>query len=100
MALLDALALHVALAMNAVEDALPAYARMRRWHVRSYQAMSAAFTPMYQSDSRVLPGLRNHLLAPLSGWPGVRQMLTRLVAGNLLHPLAGGQIERTGISAS
>lgn len=89
MALLDALALDVALAAHPVEDALAAYARLRRWHVRSYQAMSAAFTPMYQSDSRVLPALRNHLLAPMSGWPVVRHMLTRLVAGDLLQPMAG-----------
>jgi 2-polyprenyl-6-methoxyphenol hydroxylase-like FAD-dependent oxidoreductase len=89
MALLDAAALATAIATNPWEDALPAFARMRRWHVRSYQALSAAFTPMYQSDSRILPALRNHLLAPASEWPVVRQMLTRLVAGNLLHPLAG-----------
>jgi 2-polyprenyl-6-methoxyphenol hydroxylase-like FAD-dependent oxidoreductase len=92
MALLDAAALASAIATNPWEDALPAYARMRRWHVRSYQALSAAFTPMYQSDSRILPALRNHLLAPASEWPLVRQMLTRLVAGNLLHPLAGAQM--------
>lgn len=89
MALLDALALDVALAAHPLEDALAACARLRRWHVPSYQAMSAAFTPMYQSDSRVLPALRNQVLAPMSGWPGVRQTLTRLVAGDLLQPMAG-----------
>jgi 2-polyprenyl-6-methoxyphenol hydroxylase-like FAD-dependent oxidoreductase len=89
MALLDAAALASALAANPWEDALPAYARMRRWHVRSYQALSAVFTPMYQSDSRVLPALRNHVLGPMSDWPVVRQGLSRLVAGTLLHPLAG-----------
>jgi 2-polyprenyl-6-methoxyphenol hydroxylase-like FAD-dependent oxidoreductase len=92
MALLDAAALASAIATNPWEDALPAYARMRRWHVRAYQGLSAAFTPMYQSDSRILPALRNHVLAPASEWPVVRQMLTRLVAGNLLHPLAGAQM--------
>ncbi len=92
MALLDAAALASAIAMNPWDDALPAYARMRRWHVRSYQALSAAFTPMYQSDSRLLPAVRNRLLAPASEWPVVRQMLTRLVAGNLLNPFAGGQM--------
>ena len=92
MALLDAAALAGAIATNPWEDALPAYAQARRWHVRSYQGLSAAFTPMYQSDSWVLPALRNHLLAPASEWPIVRQMLTRLVAGNLMHPLAGAQM--------
>ena len=89
MALLDAAALAGAIVVNPWEDALAAYAKARRWHVRSYQALSAAFTPMYQSDSRILPALRNYLLAPASEWPVMRQMLTRLVAGNLLHPLAG-----------
>jgi 2-polyprenyl-6-methoxyphenol hydroxylase-like FAD-dependent oxidoreductase len=99
MALLDAAALASAIATNPWEDALPAYGRMRRWHVRSYQALSAAFTPMYQSDSRILPALRNHLLAPASEWPIVRQMLTRLVAGNLLHPLAGGALPKAPLFA-
>lgn len=91
MALLDAMALITALGLRDLgrEDPLPAYAAMRRWHVRSYQAMSALFTPMYQSDSRVLPRLRDHLLAPLAPLPVVRQGLTRLVSGDLLPPLAG-----------
>ena len=86
MALLDAMALVTALRM---EHPLPAYAAMRRWHVRSYQAMSAAFTPMYQSDSTLLPRLRNHLLAPFAPLPGIRHLLTRLVSGDMLPPLAG-----------
>lgn len=86
MALLDAMALVTALQ---TEDPLPAYAAMRRWHVRTYQMMSAVFTPMYQSDSRLLPLLRDHLLAPLAPLPIVRQVLTRLVSGDMLPPLAG-----------
>lgn len=86
MALLDAMALVTALRM---ENPLPAYAAMRRWHVRTYQAMSAVFTPMYQSDSRILPRLRDHILAPLAPMPGIRHILTRLVSGDLLPPLAG-----------
>ena len=86
MALLDAMALVTALGM---EHPLPAYAAMRRWHVRSYQAMSAIFTPMYQSDSHALPLLRDHLLAPFAPLPGVRHLLTRLVSGDMLPPLAG-----------
>ncbi|MBA4352033.1 MAG: monooxygenase [Rhodobacter sp.] len=86
MALLDAMALVTALRM---EHPLHAYAAMRRWHVRSYQAMSAVFTPMYQSDSTLLPRLRNHLLAPFAPLPGIRHLLTRLVSGDMLPPLAG-----------
>lgn len=87
MALLDAFALALAL-RGPQEEALPEYARLRRWHVRLYQAMSAMFTPAYQSGSRLLPPLRDHLLAPLSQvWP-MPAVLTRLVAGDLMPPLA------------
>ncbi|WP_232962445.1 hypothetical protein [Paracoccus tegillarcae] len=88
MALLDALALVIALRQPLI-DALPDYARMRRWHIRSYQAFSALLTPMYQSNSHALPWLRDHLMAPMATWPVVRPMLSRLVAGDLLPPLAG-----------
>ncbi|MFN4172721.1 MAG: FAD-dependent oxidoreductase [Pseudorhodobacter sp.] len=97
MALLDALALSLALGRRSRTDppgealaaALAGHARMRRWHLRLYQGLSAAFTPQYQSDSRVLPLLRDRFLAPLSQVPPLPQMLARLVAGNLLPPLAG-----------
>ena len=89
MALFDALALARALETTPLEDALPRYAQMRRWHVRLYQGMSAAFTPQYQSDSRILPALRDYALAPLSlTWP-LPHILSRLVAGELIPPLAG-----------
>jgi 2-polyprenyl-6-methoxyphenol hydroxylase-like FAD-dependent oxidoreductase len=88
MALLDALALAVALDRWPVEEALGHYARARRWHVRIYQGMSAAFTPQYQSDSRWLPVLRDRVLFPLSQVPPLPRILTRLVCGDLLPPLA------------
>ncbi len=91
MALLDALALVLALRAPP-EDALPAYAGMRRWHIRLYQGFSALLTPMYQSDSRLLPWMRDRLLAPLATWPVVRPMLSHLVAGDLLRPLAGERV--------
>ncbi len=88
MALLDAMALALALHHLPPDEALPHYARTRRWHLRSYQAMSAAFTPMYQSHSHLLPRLRDHVAGPLSRiWP-VPQLLTKLVSGDLLPPLA------------
>ncbi|MFV0384033.1 FAD-dependent oxidoreductase [Paracoccus sp. (in: a-proteobacteria)] len=88
MALLDAFALSLAL-RQPLDDALPDYAAMRRWHVRSYQMLSAMLTPMYQSDSRWLPVLRDRFLAPVSRLPGVSHLLTRLVAGYLTPPVAG-----------
>lgn len=88
MALLDAFALCQALRLPLAE-ALPRYAQMRRWHVRAYQAMSAAFTPMYQSGSTTLPLLRDHLLAPVATlWP-INRLLTALVSGTMLPPIAG-----------
>ncbi|MBT0778367.1 NAD(P)/FAD-dependent oxidoreductase [Paracoccus sp. pheM1] len=88
MALLDAFALAHAL-RRPLAEALPDYAAMRRWHVRIYQAMSAAFTPMYQSGSRGLPWLRDLVLAPLSTLPLLRRGLTHLVAGTMIPPLSG-----------
>ena len=88
MALLDALSLSLALRLP-LEDALDTHHQSRRWHLGLYQAMSAAFTPQYQSHSRALPALRDHLLAPLSRiWP-LPRILTSLVTGDLLPPIAG-----------
>lgn len=52
--------------------------------MRSYQGFSALLTPMYQSDSRFLPRIRDRLLAPLATWPVIRPMLSYLVAEDLL----------------
>lgn len=90
MALLDAMALSQSLHLP-LDEALPRYAAMRRWHVRIYQAMSAAFTPMYQSDSKLLPVLRDLLLAPSSGIPPLPRLLTALVSGDMIPPLAGSR---------
>ena len=85
MALLDARVLCQSIAAKGI-DALPHYARRRRAHVGLYQLFSRVFTPYYQSDSRMLPILRDNIMNPLSRiWP-VRPMLTRLVCGNLIRP--------------
>ncbi len=88
MALLDAMALTRALG-GGLQGALPRYAAMRRWHRGLYQNFSALLTPMYQSHSRTLPLLRNWVLAPLGRVPPVRQVLTSLVSGDVVPPLAG-----------
>ncbi len=88
MALLDARALQRALRQATGEEALRRYAMARRWHVWLYQMMSASFTPQYQSDSTVLPVIRDRMLAPLSRtWP-VPAILTKLVCGDLVPPMA------------
>ena len=92
MALLDALALAHALDVAKGDDALALYARSRRWHVMTYQVMSALFTPQYQSDSRWLPVLRDRLLYPLSQVPPGPRLLTAIVCGTMLPPL--GRLER------
>lgn len=88
MALLDAQALAFALRLP-LDEAFPAYRRARRWHLGLYQALSAAFTPQYQSHSRALPALRDHVLSPLSRlWP-LPGILSALVSGDLIPPVAG-----------
>lgn len=89
MALLDALALAIALERQSDLDlALAEYARLRLWHIRLYQAASWMFTPAYQSDSAALAFVRDQIMAPLSQlWPAP-PLLAALVAGQLGAPLA------------
>jgi 2-polyprenyl-6-methoxyphenol hydroxylase-like FAD-dependent oxidoreductase len=89
MALLDAYALAECLKEYPIDRALPAYTKSRKRHVTIYQAMSWAFTPMYQSDSRILPLLRDLIFAPLSTIPPVPWILTSLVTGTMVSPHRG-----------
>ena len=88
MALLDAYAL--ALALRQARDVSSALARavaMRQRHVRIYQALTALFTPVYQSDSRLLPFVRDRLVGPLSKlWPATR-IQAAMVSGLIGNPL-------------
>jgi len=86
MALLDAAALARALETRPLHRALPAYVRARRLHTKIYQAMSWAFTPMYQSDSALLPVLRDRLLFPASQIKPIPRLLTSLVCGTMVNP--------------
>jgi 2-polyprenyl-6-methoxyphenol hydroxylase-like FAD-dependent oxidoreductase len=87
MALLDVRALTMALEKAAsLSEALDLYARRRRLHVRLYQSMSAVFTPFYQSDSHLLPLLRDWLVAPASRVPLVARGLARIVSGDVCLP--------------
>jgi 2-polyprenyl-6-methoxyphenol hydroxylase-like FAD-dependent oxidoreductase len=101
MALLDAAALAQAVATHGPSDAPAEYARLRRWHVRAYQAMSAAFTPQYQSDGWLHPTLRDRLFAPLSRVAPVPLLLNRIACGDLIPPIRGAPRQvRTGRSAA
>lgn len=87
MALLDARALGIALRDGPdLATALARYAASRRWHTQLYQALSALFTPFYQSDSRLLPPLRDWVAAPATRLPLARAIVAALVAGTILDP--------------
>lgn len=88
MALLDAYAL--ALALRGPGDlaaSLERAVRLRRGHVRLYQLMSLLFTPVYQSDGKMIPLLRDKVAGPLSRlWPAP-PLLAAMVAGLVGNPL-------------
>ena len=89
MALLDARALYLGLRDkgNDLDAALAHYAGLRRNHVRLYQALSAMFTPFYQSDSLVLPVIRDVFVSLLARIPPAPQFLAAMVSGSLLSPI-------------
>ena len=88
MALLDAYGLAEALKHEAdVPAALRRFLKIRAGHVRLYQLMTWAFTPVYQSDGAIVPWLRDRLAAPLLRlWPAP-PLLAALVAGGSGAPL-------------
>ena len=89
MALLDAAALAHGLATAPdIDAALAIYCRVRRWHVRIFQALSLAFTPFYQSDSAALPFLRDRLVATVAKIPPAPQILAAMVSGTIADPFA------------
>jgi 2-polyprenyl-6-methoxyphenol hydroxylase-like FAD-dependent oxidoreductase len=88
MALLDAAALTTAIgAGDSLDDALARYAALRRWHVRLYQLLSLTLTPFYQSDSAVMPVLRDILVSSFGRIPPMPLLLAGMVSGQLLSPL-------------
>jgi len=95
MALLDAWALAQGLKASAdMDQAIEAAAASRRLHVQLYQALTWIFTPVYQSDSRILPVLRDRLVGPLSRlWP-VTAIQAAMVSG-----LVGDPLPRLGLPA-
>ncbi|NNE41326.1 MAG: FAD-dependent monooxygenase [Marinicaulis sp.] len=87
MALLDAFALARSLREHSDYNvAIKTFLKLRHRHVQLYQAMSAMFTPVYQSDSEVLPLVRDALAGPLSGVWFVSKLLAAMVSGTLGAP--------------
>lgn len=90
MALLDAAALAHAIETNAgIDSALATYAASRRLHVRAFQTLSRLFTPFYQSDSSVLPLLRDRLVATAAHLYPAPQLLASMVTGMMIDPFRG-----------
>ena len=88
MALLDAWVLSRAFRRHQNADAaLGAFAAVRGEHVKLYQTISRLFTPIYQSDSKLLPALRDKFAEPLSSFWFMPKLLASMVAGTLGGPL-------------
>jgi 2-polyprenyl-6-methoxyphenol hydroxylase-like FAD-dependent oxidoreductase len=94
MALLDAWALAQGLAdKDCVDEGIRHAIGLRRRHVLTYQWLTALFTPVYQSDSRLLPLIRDRLVGPLSKlWPAttIQAAMVSGLVGNPLPPLGLG----------
>lgn len=93
MALLDAWALAIGLSRHrAIEPALAETIALRRRHVQLYQWLTWLFTPVYQSESRVLPFVRDRVVGPLSKlWPATA------IQAAMVSGLIGGPLEALGL---
>jgi len=88
MALLDALALSNAVSISDdIKQFAPHYARMRCNHVKLFQAASWLLTPFYQSDSRLLPMIRDTLFEPVTKLPFSSKLVATLGSGLLTNPV-------------
>ncbi|MES2272093.1 MAG: NAD(P)/FAD-dependent oxidoreductase [Pseudomonadota bacterium] len=91
MALLDAWALTKGLLeKDSVEQGIRHSIGLRRRHILTYQWLTALFTPVYQSDSRLLPLIRDRIVGPLSKlWPAttIQAAMVSGLVGNPLRPL-------------
>lgn len=89
MALLDAWALARSLREQAsVEVALEGFVAARRSHVRLYQMLSLALTPLYQSDHLAPAVVRDRLIAPTLSLKPFDHLAAAGVAGLIGKPLA------------
>ena len=88
MALLDAWGIAQALReAGSINEATSLARRWRGDHVLLYQAVTAAFTPMFQSDAPLWPWLRDRVMAPMSKLPPVARLQASLMSGLFGWPL-------------
>lgn len=84
MALMDAAALAKAVASeDSLEATVRHYRKSRAFHVGLYQWLSRIFTPLYQSDSKLLPLVRDLSIHYFARWPLIRGLIARTVSGRL-----------------
>lgn len=82
LALMDAVALAKCVRTNVdVLVALAAYTRARKTHLHFYGQASRLLTPVFQSDGRVLPWLRDLMLVRSSKWPMARDINRQTLVG-------------------
>ena len=70
-----------------VDAALGDFHRGRRAHIRFYRWASRAMTPAFQSDSRIIPWLRDTFLPYANMLPGGRYMTRTTLSGVRKFPL-------------
>ena len=88
MALLDAWALAKGLRESrSIYEGLRLAHHLRSEHVRLYQWITAAFTPMFQSDKAWPAWVRDHIMAPLSRLSPVARFQAQLMSGLFAWPL-------------
>ncbi|WP_162559104.1 NAD(P)/FAD-dependent oxidoreductase [Sphingorhabdus sp. EL138] len=84
MALIDASALATAVENAVSIDGISKrYSRLRSFHIELYQFLSVMFTPLYQSNGRILPFVRDLAIHHFARWPVVRSFITHIVSGVL-----------------
>jgi 2-polyprenyl-6-methoxyphenol hydroxylase-like FAD-dependent oxidoreductase len=82
LALIDAIVLADVLDRSKdVDDAIAAYERARRSHIKFYQLGSRFLTPFFQSDIRALGFLRDRFLGPLGKLPVIDHVMRTTLAG-------------------
>ena len=82
MALIDAAAISAAISFaDNVGLVGHHYHQMRSDHVRLYQYLSYVFTPLYQSDSKLLPIIRDQIMHNFARAPLVRSIIAKVVSG-------------------
>lgn len=80
--LIDASVLSESLARHgSVRAALAAYSEARRSHLTYYQRASSLLTPVFQSDSQLLPMLRDTFLGAACRMPGIRRQMLSTLTG-------------------